>query len=401
VRVAYFDAFSGVSGDMTVGAMLDLGLALPAVDAAVRALDIDDVVALSARRVERLGVAATKFEVRVHGRPAGRAWTGAHPHGHRPWRSLREQLETSRLAAPVRERALAIFAGLADAEAAAHGIPVDDIHFHEVGALDAIVDVVGAAVGAVELGIEAGYASPLALGSGWIEAAHGRLPVPGPAVAALVRDRLVRWGDGDGELVTPTGAAIVRSLTRPGPVPEMQVERVGYGAGDRELDDRPNLLRLVVGTVAEVPRAESVVVLEATIDDMNPELWEHVLDRLFASGARDAFLTPVVMKRGRPGTLLRVLCDGADRERLAAIVFAETSTIGLRWTTWDRLVLPREIRTVTTSYGAIEVKIARAPDGTVNVAPELASCRRVATERGVPLKLVYQAALAAALATAR
>lgn len=399
MRVAYFDAFSGVSGDMTVGAMLDLGLALPALEDAVRALGLGDAVRLDARHVERLGVAATKLDVHVHGEPAGRAWTGAHPHGRRSWRSIRGQLESSRLDVRVRERALAIFTRLADAEAAAHGIAVEDIHFHEVGAVDAVVDVVGAALGAVELGIEAAYAGPLALGSGWIEAAHGRLPVPGPAVAALLRDRAVRWDDGDGELVTPTGAAIVAALTRPEPAPALRVERVGYGAGDRDLADRPNVLRLVLGTAAAaVAGEEAVVVLETTIDDMNPELYEHVLERLLASGARDAFLTPVVMKKSRPGTLLRVLCDPADRERLAGIVFAETSTIGLRWTTWERMVLPREIRTVETEYGPIAVKIARAPDGTMNVAPELDACRRVATERSVALKLVHQAALAAALA---
>lgn len=398
MRIAYFDAFSGVSGDMTVGAMLDLGLPPASLDQAVRALGLAGVVEVEARRVHRLGIAATKFDVRVHGVDAGRAWTGAHPHGHRPWRDVRAQLGAAPLDARVRERALAIFEGLAAAEAAAHGIAVEDIHFHEVGAVDALVDVVGAAVGSVELGIDVAYASPLALGSGWIEAAHGRLPVPGPAVAALVRDRPVRWNDGDGELVTPTGAAIVVGLTDPGPVPELRVERVGYGAGTRELPDRPNVLRLVLGSVATAAARDAVVVLEATIDDMNPELYEHVLERLLAAGARDAFLAPVVMKKSRPGTLLRVLCDPGDRERLAGLIFSETSTIGLRWTTWERLVLPRELRTVTTPYGAVAVKIARAPDGTVNVAPELDACRRLATERGVPLKLVHQAALAAALA---
>jgi uncharacterized protein (TIGR00299 family) protein len=396
MRAAYFDAFSGVSGDMTVGAMLDLGVDLPVLEAAVATLGLDGL-ALSARRVERLGIAATKFDVRVHGEVAGSAWTGAHPHGHRPYRAIREQLESSRLDVRVRERALAIFARLAAAESEAHGVPPDDIHFHEVGATDALVDVVGAAVGAVELGVEVAWVSPLPLGSGWIDAAHGRLPVPGPAVAALLRDRPVRWGDGEGELVTPTGAAIVAALTRPGALPELRVDGVGHGAGERELADRPNVLRLVLGTVASPARPDSVVVLEATIDDMSPELYEHVLERLLASGARDAFLTPVVMKKSRPGTVLRVLCDAADRERLAAIVFAETTTIGLRWTTWERLVLPREFRTVETAYGAVTVKIARAPDGSVNVAPELDACRRVAAERGVPLKVVHQAALAAAL----
>jgi len=397
MQVAYFDAFSGVSGDMTVGAMLDLGLDPAALRDAVRALALDDVVTLDVGRTLRMGIAATKFDVRVRGEIAGNAWTGTHPHGHRPWRSIREQIATSRLAATVRDRALAVFGALAAAEAAVHGMPVDDIHFHEVGAIDAIVDVVATAVGFEEFGIDTAYASPLALGSGWIDAAHGRLPVPGPAVAALLRSRPVRWNDGEGELVTPTGAAIVTALTRPGSMPPVSIDRTGYGAGERELADRPNVLRLVLGRVSEGSDGEHVVVLEATIDDMNPELYEHVLERLLASGARDAFLTSIVMKKSRPGTLLRVLCDPADRERLAGLVFAETSTIGLRWTTWDRCVLPRESRTVVTAYGPIAVKIAQAPDGTVNVAPELDACRRVAIERAVPLKLVYQAALAAAL----
>jgi uncharacterized protein (TIGR00299 family) protein len=228
-----------------------------------------------------------------------------------------------------------------------------------------------------------------------IRAAHGPLPVPGPAVVSLLAGRAVRFEDGGAELVTPTGAALVAALTEAGPVPPLRIEAVGYGAGTRELADRPNLLRLVLGTaVVEIGR-DDVIVLEATIDDMSPELYEHVIERLLAAGAKDVFLTPVVMKKSRPGVTLSVLAAPADRERLAGLVFAETSTIGLRWTPWTRLVLPRESRRVETEYGTVSVKLATAPDGTVNVAPELDDCRRVAAARGVPLKVVHQAAVAA------
>jgi hypothetical protein len=303
------------------------------------------------------------------------------------------------LAAPVKERAAAIFARLAEAEGKVHGVDPESVEFHEVGAVDAIVDVVGAALGLVHFGIDAVYVSPLPMGQGRVTAAHGVLPVPGPAVTELVRGRPVRFEDGAAELVTPTGAAIVAALARPEPVPEMRISAVGYGAGSRTLADRPNLLRLVIGEPVVAPGTDDIVVLETNIDDLNPQVYEHVLDRLLAAGARDAFLVPVVMKKSRPGTMLRVLASPTDRERLEAIVFAETSTIGVRWTTWRRTTLAREERTVETPYGPVRVKIARAPDGTANVAPEFEDCRRIATSSGVPLKLVHQAALVAALGT--
>jgi pyridinium-3,5-bisthiocarboxylic acid mononucleotide nickel chelatase len=391
VRIAYLDAFSGISGDMTVGAWLDLGLPLAAVRDAVASLALHGV-AVEAERTQRAGIDATKFHVRIdHG-------GHGHHHAHRPYADIRDLLVASRLAAPVRDRALAIFERLAEAEGGVHGVPPAAVEFHEVGALDAIVDVVGAALGVTALGIDELYVSPLPMGQGRVQAAHGPLPVPGPAVVALLRGWPVRFEDGAAELVTPTGAAIVAALAKPGPVPEMRVTAAGYGAGDRTLADRPNLLRVVLGEPVAQPGTDEVVVLEATIDDLNPQLYEHVLERLLSAGARDAFLVPVVMKRSRPATMLRVLAPPAERDRLAAIVFAETSTIGLRWTTWQRMVLPREERTVETPWGAVRVKIARGPDGTPNVAPEFEDCRRLATEKGVALKLVHQAALAAALA---
>jgi uncharacterized protein (TIGR00299 family) protein len=395
VRIAFFDTFSGISGDMTVGAFLDAGLPLDAVRDAVATLRLSGVE-VSSERVERSGIAATKFHVRVHGEHPDRPH--AHDHGHTPYRDVRARLAGSALDAGVRDRALAIFARLAEAEGRAHGVATEDVQLHEVGALDAIVDVVGAALGVVHFGVDVVHHGPLPLGSGFVETAHGRLPVPGPAVTELVRGRRVLPGDGATELVTPTGAAIVAALARVEPAPELRVDTVGYGAGDRVLADRPNVLRVVLGTPVSAPAHDDVVVLEATIDDMTPQLYEHVLERLLAEGARDAFLVPVVMKKSRPATMLRVLAAPGDRDRLAALVFAETSTIGIRFTTWSRLVLPREERTVATPWGAVRVKIARAPDGTVNVAPEYEDCRRLARERGVALKRVMQAALAAALA---
>jgi uncharacterized protein (TIGR00299 family) protein len=398
VRIAYLDTFSGISGDMTVGALLDLGLPIEHVRHAVQTLGLDGVE-VWAERTQRSGIVATKFQVRVDGQhpDAPESRDRHHRHEHRPYAGIRDLIAGSGLVAPVRERALAVFARLAEAEGKVHGVPPEQVEFHEVGALDAIVDVVGAALGFAHLGIDAIHVAPLPVGRGVVTAAHGPLPVPGPAVLALLRGRPVRLGDGDGELVTPTGAAIVAGLCRPDPVPALRLGAVGYGSGDRTLADRPNLLRIVVGEPLPAVETDEVVVLEATIDDTSPQLYEHVLDRLVAAGARDAFLEPAVMKKSRPGVTLRVIADPADRDRLAAIVFAETSTIGLRWTTARRMILPRETGRVETPWGAVRVKVARAPDGTVNVAPEYEDCRALALARGVPLKTVHQAALAAAL----
>jgi hypothetical protein len=398
VRIAYLDTLSGISGDMTVGALLHAGVPLDRVREAVAVLGLPGVE-VTAERVLRSGIAATKFHVRVDGDHPDDPTSAvhAHRHGHRAWAEIRDLLAASALESRVKETALAIFGRLAEAEGRVHGVPAETVEFHEVGALDAIVDVVGAATGFAHLGIEAVHVGPLPLGQGRVRAAHGPLPVPAPAVVELLRGRPVRPEDGTTELVTPTGAAIVAALARPEPVPEMRIEAVGYGAGDRILPDRPNVLRLLVGEPVVAPGVDDVVVIETTIDDLNPQIYEHVLERLLGAGARDAFLVPVLMKRTRPGTLLRVLAAPADRERLAGIVFEETSTIGIRYTTWRRAVLPREERVVETRYGAVRVKVARAPDGTANVAPEFEDCRRLAVAAGVALKTVYQAAVAAAL----
>jgi uncharacterized protein (TIGR00299 family) protein len=326
--------------------------------------------------------------------PAGAGHT---EHAHRAFRDIRAMIDGSPLNAAVKERALAIFTVLAAAEGTVHGVAADDVTFHEVGAVDSIVDIVGTAIGLVALGVDRAYVSPLPLGSGLTQSQHGVIPIPGPATLELLRGFPVRVGDGGGELVTPTGAAIVRALARPGDsMPLLQAERVGYGAGTKTWPDRPNVLRLVLGTVATPCATEEMVIVEANIDDANPELYEYVMERLFSAGARDVWLTPAQMKKNRPGTTLHVLVEPGQRDAIASIVLSETSSIGVRSFAVQRTALPRERIEVDTEYGRVAVKVARAPDGSINLAPEYDSCKLRAAERGVPLKLVYQAALAAA-----
>ena len=295
----------------------------------------------------------------------------------------------------MRERAQRVFAALAEAEGRVHGVPPEHVHFHEVGAVDSLVDVVGTAVALDHLGIDEIYVAPLPLGSGTVNTRHGVLPVPAPATVELLRGWPVRPDDGDTELVTPTGAAIVAALATPGRPPEMRIVRAGYGCGERVLADRPNVLRIVLGEPVVATGHDEIVCIEANVDDLPPELFEHAMEQLFAAGARDVFFTAIQMKKNRPAILLRVLGDPADRDRLAAIVFRETSTIGVRYAVQRRLTLARETRHVETPYGTVAVRVARGPDGTINAAPEYESCRELAAARGVPLKVVYRAAIAA------
>ncbi len=399
MRVLYFDAFAGVSGDMTVGALLDLGLDLEHLRAELAGLPVHGYTLRAEPRLVH-GIRAMKFDVdlaHAHGHgshaPAGH---GQGHHAHRAWAEIRAMLEGSGLAPAVKERALAIFARLAEAEGAVHGVAAEAVTFHEVGAVDSIVDIVGTAIGLVALGVERVHVSPLPLGSGLVHAQHGVIPVPGPATAALLRGFATRIGDGAGELVTPTGAAIVAALADPdAPVPPLRIEAVGYGAGTRTLPDRPNLLRLLLGRAAAQPAADELVELAATIDDANPELYAHALEAVCAAGARDAWLVPAQMKKQRPGVVLHALADAAAREAVAGAILRETTAIGVRCHAVQRTVLPREVISVETPWGAVRVKIATAPDGTRNLAPEYEDCRRAASAHGVALKLVYQAAIAA------
>jgi uncharacterized protein (TIGR00299 family) protein len=383
---AYFDAFSGIAGDMTVAALLDLGVPFADLERVVLGLGLPDC-ALAHEVVERGPIRATRFVVRSR--------HGAHHH-HRTFGTIREMLAGSALAAPVRERALAAFRVLAEVEGRVHGVPPEEVHFHEVGAVDAIADVVGAAFGVEALGITSITVSPLPLGSGMVQSQHGPLPIPAPATVELLRGFTVRPGDGAGEMVTPTGAAILRGFgATSGPAPALRAGRVGYGAGTRTLADRPNVLRIVLGdTVGEAAGTQTdvVCVIECNIDDMSPELYEHAGARLFAAGALDVTLVPVQMKKGRPGVLLQVLAPPVARDAVARVLFSETTTIGLRFHEAERLKLARRVVEVTTPYGPIAVKIAEGPDGARTVAPEYESCRAAAERHRVALRVVYEAA---------
>ena len=384
MNIAYFDAFSGLSGDMTVGALLHLGVPLDALQEELRKLPL---TGYHLHQTERMlsGIRATKFNVEVHD-----------PLHERSFRTISRMLQESSLLPQVKETALRIFTVLAEAEGRVHGVTPEAVHFHEVGAIDSIVDIVGVAFGLHFLGVEQIYVSPLPMGKGLVPSRHGILPVPGPATVELLKGIPVRLGDGEAEMVTPTGAAIVAALAKQSVLPVFVPSAVGYGAGERTFSDRPNLLRVVLGTSQENIHEEQLTMLETNIDDLNPEMYDYVMERLFAAGARDVFLSTIQMKKNRPGILLQVLCDPTDRERLSTVIFTETSTIGLRSYTVARVALHRESKSVTTSYGVVRVKIAYGPDGRINAAPEYEDCKRLAQETNTPLKVVYEAAAFAA-----
>jgi pyridinium-3,5-bisthiocarboxylic acid mononucleotide nickel chelatase len=385
---AYFDAFSGIAGDMTVGALLDLGVPFAELERVVAGLELEGCVLVREAR-EHGPIRATRFAVRTTA-----------PQPERTFTTIRGMLERGALAAPVRDRALAAFRALAEVEGKVHGVPPDHVHFHEVGGVDAIADIVGAAFGVEALGVTTIHVSPLPLGSGTVQSRHGPLPVPAPATVELLQGFAVRAGDGEGELVTPTGAAILRGFgALSGTPPVLRNERVGYGAGTRILADRPNVLRIILGEPAAAVAGiggDAILALECNIDDMNPELYEHAVARLLAAGAVDVTLLPAQMKKGRPGTLLQVLVPPRLRDEIAAILFAETTTLGVRFHEVGRVTLARHVTDVATAYGPIAVKIAERPDGRRTIAPEYESCRAAATRHRVPLRVVYDAARRAA-----
>jgi uncharacterized protein (TIGR00299 family) protein len=382
---AYFDAFSGISGDMTVGALLDLGFPFAELERHVAALPLSGCELVLEHR-EHGPIRAAKFDVRT---------SGTQP--ERTFATIRTILEETPLPPRARELALAAFRELAAAEGRVHGVAPDHVHFHEVGGVDAIVDILGAALGVDALGITSLAVGPLPLGSGIVDTRHGRIPVPAPATVELLRGFAVRPGDGEGEMVTPTGAAILRGFGAISGAPgALRVVRVGYGSGTRRLADRPNVLRVLLGEAeSAAPCADEMLVIETNIDDMSPELYEHATARLFTAGAVDVTLVPVHMKKGRPGVLLQILAPRARRDDLAAVLFAETTTIGVRFHAVERLTLAREVVDVETRYGTIVVKVATGP-GARTVAPEYESCRAAAERHGVPLRLVYDAARRAA-----
>jgi len=381
MKICYLDCFSGISGDMLLGALVDAGVNPDALRAEIGKLGLEGVE-LRFDRTLRSNISGMNLTVEV-----------AHDHSHRSLSKIEQIISSSRLKEVVKERAIRIFRRLGEVEAAIHDVPIEKVHFHEVGAWDSIVDIVGACIGFDLLGIEKIYCSALNLGSGMVKTAHGVMPVPAPATAALVAE-VPTYSEGpEAELTTPTGAAIVTTLAeRFGPMPAMRISASGYGAGDKDIQGRPNLLRVLIGEATGVAEATEVYVIEANVDDMSPQVAGYVRERLLDVGALDATFTPVFMKKDRPGFTVSVLAKAEDRERLGELLFEETTTLGLRMYRAERRVLERRWETVETPYGAVRIKIASENGKVRNFAPEYEDCRQLALERKVPLKDVMQQA---------
>ena len=456
MRIAYLDCFAGISGDMFLGALLDAGVPLSVLENATRALNLG--ASLTVETVDRSGISSKKVTVLEHGTPAESDVPHSHshiehqhphdhPHTHQPQtqhlhktghphtheeapaqksgeththshgRSLtviRTLIQSSALVGPVKSLAIRAFELLGASEAKIHNVPVEDIYFHEVGAVDAIVDIVAASAGIVHLDIGAWHSSPLNVGGGMVVCAHGTFPVPAPATADLLRGLPTYSAHIEKELVTPTGAALIKALNPNfGPQPAMQVERIGYGAGSRNPTDFPNVLRLSIGEssdkktagapsqttpsfeVGATPSSQTVTVLETALDDLSPQLIAHVAEQALKLGALDVMLTPVLMKKGRPGTLITLLTDEEHQPALARLLLTETSTLGLRISRQQRICLNRRHTPVSTPYGEIRIKIGTLNDEELNAAPEFEDCRTAASNHDVPIKRVQQAAIAA------
>jgi pyridinium-3,5-bisthiocarboxylic acid mononucleotide nickel chelatase len=386
MKTAYLDAFSGLSGDMIVGAILDCGVDFGEFERAIKSMPIAGY-RLSTRRKVLSGISALKFDVEV-----------TEPQPERHFGEIRTLIDSSQLSTTIKKRAISIFEVLANAEAKVHDTTPDRVHFHEVGAVDSIIDIVGTAWGLEHLGVGDVIVSPLPMGNGFARSQHGVIPVPAPATAELLSGFPLKIGDGAHEMVTPTGAAVVRALARPAGIPlEFEVEKIGYGAGMRELKDRPNVLRLMLGRERAAFGTDEMIEISANIDDLSPQIYEHVMNRLFDAGARDVTLTPTMMKKGRPAVILGVISKAVDRNAIAQIIFAETSTIGLRFHVVQRLKLHREIIEVETRWGKVRVKTSGANGGEpTTISPEYDDCRRIAAEHKVALRVVIEEARDAA-----
>ena len=392
----YLDCFSGASGDMVLGALIDLGLPLAALRGALGSLAIE-YGEVTAERVTRAGVSATKFRLVENAPAAG----GAPPHAHHHLKHIVAAIRRSSLSAAGQDRAVQLFERLAEAEAAIHNTPIERVHLHEVGALDSIIDIVGAVFGLEWFGIDDVVSSPLNVGGGTVRCAHGVFPVPAPATARLLAGVPI-YGNGTSELVTPTGALLVTGYARSfGPMPAMRVEGIGYGAGDRDPTETPNVLRVFRGERSEAAAGERVVQIECEIDDMNPQLFGPLMDRLTEAGALDVFYAAVQMKKNRPGTLVTVLALPARRESVTAVLFAHSTTIGVRYQEMQRDTLEREVRTIETPLGAIRFKLATRAGRVLNAAPEFEDCARIAAERALPIKEVQAVATRAWLEARR
>jgi uncharacterized protein (TIGR00299 family) protein len=410
LTVLYFDCFSGASGDMILGSLIDAGVPLAEVRRALGSLAVGPETVWT-EQVVRAGIRATKFNVRGE---AGQGEGHDHEHEHaashlhsssEPHRTLAEifcLIDRCALSAEAKDRTRQLFTVLGEVEAAIHGTSLDRVHLHEVGALDSIIDIAGTVFALEQMGVDRIMSSPLNVGGGTVRSAHGQYPVPAPATVRLLKGAPVYSGAERVELVTPTGALLIAGYASEfGPIPAMRVDRVGYGAGTRDFPQSPNVLRVLIGEQDDSAPSQSVVVIEAEIDDMNPQIFGVLMDRLLTEGAVDVFYTSIQMKKNRPGTLLTVVAPPAQRERLTSTIFRETTTIGVRYREMSRECLDRESMTVTTEFGPVRMKVARRRGELLNAAPEFEDCVRLATEHQVPTKHVQALAMKAFLESAK
>ncbi|MDB9516319.1 nickel pincer cofactor biosynthesis protein LarC [Roseofilum reptotaenium CS-1145] len=398
-KIGYLDCPTGLAGDMCLGALVDAGVPLEYLQEELKSLQIEDEYQLHSEKVTHQGQVGTKVHVDLMHSHDHHHHHHDHPHGSRHLPEIVKMIEEAKLAPRVEERSLAIFQRLALAEAAVHGIEPERVHFHEVGATDALVDIVGTCLGLEWLGIDRLFCSALPTGGGTVKAAHGILPVPAPAVLKLWEMAQVPvYSNGiKRELVTPTGAAISTTLaTSFGSVPSMQLEKVGLGAGSAQLP-LPNLVRLWVGSPGEQEGLEQIAVLETQIDDLSPQAIGYCCDRLFAAGALDVFTQPIMMKKSRLGVLLTVICPPAQITTCETIVFQETTTLGIRRTLQERSILRRELRTLETPYGSVQIKLAWRGDQLSNLQPEYEDCAQLARQHNLPWRQIHQTALELAL----
>ena len=387
MKLAYFDCFSGISGDMTLGALVDAGCELELLRDGLQGLQVPGW-SITAQKVRKNGMSATFVRVTTEDQSK-----------HRSLSTIVEILENSKLSETVKKNAAAIFRKLGKAEASVHDVPLEKIHFHEVGAVDAIVDIVGACIGFESLGIQKFACSPLNVGGGTAKMAHGVLPVPAPATAKLLQGKPTYSNGVQKELVTPTGAAIVATLCDHfGPQPAMSVSAIGYGAGSADLEGQPNVLRIMLGENAEKTFPgldEEISVIEANLDDMNPQIYGYFIEKALSAGALDVYTTPVQMKKSRPGILLTLLCRPSDTQSLMSLIFAETTTFGARTYSAQRRTLPRESVSVHTRFGDVRIKLSRVNGSIRHIAPEYEDCRKLATEKNIPLHQVIEEAVRA------
>ncbi len=377
MKIAYFDCFSGIAGDMILGALIDAGLELKALKKELKKLPLKGYE-IRVKKIKKNEIIGTKFEIKTQKEKK-----------HRNLKDIHRIIDKSSLDKKIKDDSKRIFRKLAQAESLVHGVKIDRIHFHEVGAVDAIIDIVGVVIALSFLRIDKVYSSPLPISRGFVKFSHGKFPVPAPATLELCKNVSVRRTDIEGELVTPTGAAIITTLAEFSPRLDFKIEKVGYGAGSMDLKEIPNLLRVMIGQKEQDLEQDEILVLEANIDNTTPEILGYLTEKLMKKGALDVFLTPIIMKKGRPGTLLSVICGTDKLNELSSVIFSETGTIGFRTQFHLRKKLPRKTEVVKTKFGKAKVKIIKEGEK-IHISPEYEDCKIIAEKHNLPLKDVYR-----------